>query len=74
MKSSGQRPQAIKARRRYYPEEEQQQARQYLFAPNLIERTREDIGRAGVIGEEKQPPAHVPDLHEQEKRKPVACN
>ncbi len=33
-------------------EEEQQQARQYLFAPNLIERTREDIGRAGVIGEE----------------------
>ena len=33
-------------------EEEQQQARVYLSAPNLIERTREDIGKAGVIGEE----------------------
>ena len=27
-------------------------ARQYLSAPNLMERTKEDIGRAGVIGEE----------------------
>ena len=33
-------------------EEEQQQAKLYLSAPNLIERTREDIGLAGVIGEE----------------------
>ena len=33
-------------------EEEQQQARLYLSAPNLMERTRDDIGRAGVIGEE----------------------
>jgi transcription initiation factor IIE alpha subunit len=32
--------------------EEQQEARVYLSAPNLIERTREDIGKAGVIGEE----------------------
>src|SRR5688572_6076802 len=33
-------------------QEEQQQARVYLSAPNLIERTKEDIGKAGVIGEE----------------------
>jgi hypothetical protein len=33
-------------------EEEQQQARIYLSAPNLMERTREDIGKAGVIGED----------------------
>jgi predicted transcriptional regulator len=32
--------------------EEQQEARVYLSAPNLIERTKEDIGKAGVIGEE----------------------
>jgi hypothetical protein len=33
-------------------EEEVRVARAFLQAPNLIERTREDIGRAGVIGEE----------------------
>jgi len=33
-------------------EQEHQQAKLYLSAPNLIERTREDIGKAGVIGEE----------------------
>jgi len=33
-------------------QEEQQQARLYLSAPNLMERTKEDIGKAGVIGEE----------------------
>jgi hypothetical protein len=33
-------------------EEEQQQAKVYLSAPNLMERTKEDIGKAGVIGEE----------------------
>ena len=33
-------------------EEEQQQARLYLSAPNLMDRTKEDIGKAGVIGEE----------------------
>lgn len=33
-------------------QEEQQVARVYLSAPNLIERTKEDIGKAGVIGEE----------------------
>jgi predicted transcriptional regulator len=39
-------------KRKILSEEEQQQARVYLSAPNLIERTREDIGKAGVIGEE----------------------
>lgn len=39
-------------KRKILTEEEQQQARQYLSAPNLMERTREDIGKAGVIGEE----------------------
>lgn len=39
-------------KRKILTEEEQEQARLYLSAPNLIERTREDIGRAGVIGEE----------------------
>ena len=33
-------------------EAEQQQAKLYLSAPNLMERTKEDIGKAGVIGEE----------------------
>jgi hypothetical protein len=32
--------------------EEQQEAKVYLSAPNLIGRTKEDIGKAGVIGEE----------------------
>jgi hypothetical protein len=39
-------------KRKILTEEEQQQARQYLSAPNLMERTKEDIGKAGVIGEE----------------------
>lgn len=39
-------------KRKILTEEEQQQARLYLSAPNLMERTREDIGKAGVIGEE----------------------
>ena len=39
-------------RRKILTEEEQQQARIYLSAPNLIERTCEDIGKAGVIGED----------------------
>lgn len=39
-------------KRKILTEEEQQQAKLYLSAPNLIERTREDIGKAGVIGEE----------------------
>jgi hypothetical protein len=33
-------------------EAERKQALEYLKAPNLIERTKEDIGKAGVIGEE----------------------
>ncbi|MFM8914535.1 MAG: hypothetical protein ACKOE6_16690 [Flammeovirgaceae bacterium] len=33
-------------------QEEQQEARVYLSAPNLMGRTKEDIGKAGVIGEE----------------------
>ena len=40
-------------KRKILSEEEQQQARLYLSAPNLMERTKQDIGRAGVIGEEK---------------------
>jgi predicted transcriptional regulator len=32
-------------------EDEIKEARQYLSAPNLMERTKEDIGKAGVIGE-----------------------
>ena len=32
--------------------EETKEAQSYLSAPNLMERTKEDIGRAGVIGEE----------------------
>lgn len=32
--------------------EEMQQAKLYLSSPNLMERTKEDIGKAGVIGEE----------------------
>jgi hypothetical protein len=39
-------------KRKILTEAEQQSARLYLSAPNLIERTREDIGKAGVIGEE----------------------
>jgi hypothetical protein len=39
-------------KRKILSAEEQQQARLYLSAPNLMERTREDIGKAGVIGEE----------------------
>ncbi len=39
-------------KRKILSEGELQQARLYLSAPNLIERTREDIGKAGVIGEE----------------------
>ena len=39
-------------KRKILTEAEQQQARVYLSAPNLIERTREDIGKAGVIGED----------------------
>jgi len=39
-------------KRKTLTEDEQKQARLYLSAPNLIERTREDIGKAGVIGEE----------------------
>lgn len=39
-------------KRKILTEAEQRQAKLYLSAPNLIERTREDIGKAGVIGEE----------------------
>lgn len=39
-------------KRKILTDEEQRQAKLYLSAPNLIERTREDIGKAGVIGEE----------------------
>ena len=39
-------------KRKILSEEEQQQAKLYLSAPNLMERTKQDIGKAGVIGEE----------------------
>lgn len=39
-------------KRKILTQEEEQQARLYLSAPNLIDRTKEDIGKAGVIGEE----------------------
>jgi hypothetical protein len=38
-------------KRKALSEEESKAARLYLSAPNLLERTREDIGHAGVIGE-----------------------
>jgi predicted transcriptional regulator len=39
-------------KRKVLSEEEMKVARLYLATPNLMERTREDIGKAGVIGEE----------------------
>lgn len=40
-------------KRKMLTEEEIREAKLYLSAPNLMERTKEDIGRAGVIGEEE---------------------
>lgn len=42
----------VKDKRKSLTPEETREAVQYLSAPNLVERTKEDIGRAGVIGEE----------------------
>ena len=39
-------------KRKMLTTEEIKEAKQYLSAPNLMKRTMEDIGRAGVIGEE----------------------
>lgn len=39
-------------KRKLLTTDEINQAREYLSAPNLMERTKEDIGKAGVIGEE----------------------
>lgn len=39
-------------KRKLLSQEEIKEAQQYLKAPNLMARTMEDIGRAGVIGEE----------------------
>jgi hypothetical protein len=39
-------------RRKILSEAEVKEAQNYLSAPNLMARTKEDIGRAGVIGEE----------------------
>jgi len=38
-------------KRKLLSPEEIKKAQQYLSAPNLMERTKEDIGKAGVIGE-----------------------
>ena len=67
-------------------EAETQTARQYLQAPNLMERTREDIGRAGVIGEEsnrllmyliftsrkREHPLHIVSLGSSDRQNPFA--
>ena len=42
----------VEDKRKMLSQEEIQAAKQYLSAPNLMQRTMEDIGRAGVIGEE----------------------
>ena len=39
-------------KRKFLTPEEIKEAKAYLSAPNLMERTKEDIGKAGVIGEE----------------------
>lgn len=39
-------------KRKFLTPDEIKEAQAYLSAPNLIERTKEDIGKAGVIGEE----------------------
>lgn len=39
-------------KRKMLTEEEIKEAKLYLSSPNLMERTKEDIGKAGVIGEE----------------------
>ena len=39
-------------KRKFFTPEEIKAAQLYLSSPNLIERTKEDIGKAGVIGEE----------------------
>ena len=39
-------------KRKFLTPKEIKEAQQYLKAPNLIARTKEDIGRAGVIGED----------------------
>lgn len=41
-----------KDKRKMLTPEEIQEAKLYLSSPNLMERTKEDIGKAGVIGEE----------------------
>jgi hypothetical protein len=42
----------VQDKRKFLTPDEIKQAQQYLSAPNLMARTMEDIGRAGVIGEE----------------------
>ena len=41
-----------KDKRKFLDQNEVKAAREYLSAPNLMERTGQDIGRAGMIGEE----------------------
>lgn len=42
----------VHEKRKFLNQKEIKTAQQYLSAPNLMQRTMEDIGRAGVIGEE----------------------
>ncbi|MEQ8627764.1 hypothetical protein [Ekhidna sp.] len=44
--------QTVHDKRKFLNPDEINQAKEYLSAPNLMTRTNEDIGRAGVIGEE----------------------
>jgi len=46
------RQSSIEDKRKILTEEEIKAAKLYLSAPNLMERTKEDIGKSGVIGEE----------------------
>ncbi len=43
--------QTVHDKRKFLDQKEIKAAKEYLSAPNLMERTMEDIGRAGVIGE-----------------------
>ena len=52
--------------------DEIKEAKAYLSAPNLMQRTMEDIGRASMIGEETIRLFVVLHLYEQEAGKPFA--
>ena len=59
--------------KRVLTEEEQQQAKLYLSAPNLMDRTKRRHWQSRSDWRRKQQAVNVLDLHEQEARKPFAC-